>query len=52
MGEYFWNGAYGAISFADLKEKMVVVTRCVAPSKIRKAHREKLTALIYGTLEK
>jgi CubicO group peptidase (beta-lactamase class C family) len=52
VGDYSWNGAYGTIFFVDPKEQMVVVMMGVAPGEIRKVHREKLNALIYGALEK
>lgn len=52
VGDYSWNGAYGTIFFVDPKEQMVVVMMGVAPGDIRKIHREKLNALIYGALEK
>ncbi|CAM3697615.1 serine hydrolase domain-containing protein [Polynucleobacter brandtiae] len=52
VGDYSWNGAYGTIFFVDPKEQMVVVMMGVAPGEIRKIHREKLNALIYGALEK
>jgi CubicO group peptidase (beta-lactamase class C family) len=52
VGDYSWNGAYGTIFFVDPKEQMVVVMMSVAPGEIRKVHREKLNALIYGALEK
>ena len=52
VGDYSWNGAYGTISFVDPKEQMVVVMMGVALGEIRKVHREKLNALIYGALER
>jgi CubicO group peptidase (beta-lactamase class C family) len=52
VGDYSWNGAYGTIFFVDPKEQMVVVMMGVAPGDIRKIHREKLNALIYGALAK
>lgn len=52
VGDYSWNGAYGTIFFVDPKEQMVVVMMGVAPGEIRKIHREKLNAIIYGALEK
>jgi hypothetical protein len=52
VGDYSWNGANGTIFFVDPKEQMVVVMMGVAPGDIRKIHREKLNALIYGALEK
>lgn len=52
VGDYSWNGAYGTIFFVDPKEQMVVVMMGVAPGDIRKIHREKLNALIYGALDK
>ena len=52
VGDYSWNGANGTIFFVDPKEQMVVVMMGVAPGDIRKIHREKLNALIYGALAK
>ena len=52
VGDYSWNGACGAIFFVDLKEQMVVVMMGVAPGEIRKVHRKKPNALIYGAIEK
>ncbi|WP_216251434.1 serine hydrolase [Polynucleobacter sp. 71A-WALBACH] len=52
IGDYSWNGAYGTIFWVDPKEQLVVVMMGVAPGEIRKIHREKLNALIYGALEK
>ena len=52
VGDYSWNGANGTIFFVDPKEQMVVVMMGVAPGDIRKIHREKLNALIYGALDR
>jgi len=52
VGDYTWNGANGTIFWVDPKEQMVVVMMSVAPGEIRKVHREKVNALIYGALEK
>ena len=52
VGDYTWNGANGTIFWVDPKEQMVVVMMSVAPGEIRKIHREKLNALVYGALEK
>ena len=52
IGDYTWNGANGTIFWVDPKEKMVVVMMAVAPGEIRKIHREKVNALVYGALEK
>ena len=52
VGDYTWNGANGTIFWVDPKEQMVVVMMAVAPGEIRKIHREKLNALVYGALDK
>ncbi len=52
VGDYTWNGANGTIFWVDPKEQLVVVMMSVAPGEIRKIHREKLNALVYGALEK
>ena len=52
IGDYTWNGANGTIFWVDPKEQMVVVMMAVAPGEIRKIHREKLNALVYGALDK
>ncbi len=52
VGDYTWNGANGTIFWVDPKEQLVVVMMSVAPGEIRKVHREKLNALVYGALEK
>ncbi|QKM64074.1 penicillin-binding protein [Polynucleobacter tropicus] len=52
VGDFTWNGANGTIFWVDPKEQMVVVMMAVAPGEIRKVHREKLNALIYGALDK
>ncbi|MCE7527934.1 MULTISPECIES: serine hydrolase [unclassified Polynucleobacter] len=52
VGDYTWNGANGTLFWVDPKEQMVVVMMAVAPGDIRKIHREKVNALVYGALEK
>jgi CubicO group peptidase (beta-lactamase class C family) len=52
VGDYTWNGAYGTTFWADPKEKMVVVMMAATPGEMRKEYRERLSALIYGALEK
>ena len=52
VGDYTWNGANGTIFWVDPKEQMVVVMMAVAPGEIRKIHREKVNALVYGALDK
>ena len=52
VGDYTWNGANGTLFWVDPKEQMVVVMMAVAPGEIRKIHREKVNALVYGALEK
>ena len=52
VGDYTWNGANGTLFWVDPKEQMVVVMMAVAPGDIRKIHREKLNALVYGALDK
>ncbi len=52
IGDYTWNGAYGTTFWADPKEKMVVVMMAATPGEMRKEYRERLSALIYGALEK
>lgn len=52
IGDFFWNGANGTLFWVDPKEQLVVVMGAVAPGEIRKVHREKLNAVIYGALEK
>lgn len=52
VGDFTWNGANGTIFWVDPKEQMVVVMMGVAPGEIRKIHREKLNAVIYGALGK
>ncbi len=52
VGDYTWNGANGTLFWVDPKEQMVVVMMAVAPGDIRKIHREKVNALVYGALDK
>ena len=52
VGDYTWNGANGTIFWVDPKENMVVVMMAAAPGEIRKIHREKVNALVYGAIEK
>ncbi len=52
IGDYTWNGAYGTTFWADPTEKMVVVMMAATPGEMRKEYRERLSALIYGALEK
>lgn len=50
VGEYSWNGAYGAGFFVDPKEKLVVVFGTAAPGDLRKYYREQIQDLVYGAM--
>lgn len=52
IGDFTWNGANGTLFWVDPVENLVVVMMAAAPGELRKIYREKVSAVVYGALEK
>lgn len=51
LGEFYWNGAYGTLWWADPAEHLAVVFMCQVPGEQRRRYRVLLNALVYQALE-
>lgn len=49
-GEFYWNGAYGTLWWADPAEDLVAVFMCQAPGEQRRRLRVLVNALVYQAL--
>ena len=49
-GEFYWNGAYGTLWWADPAEDLAVVFMCQAPGEQRRRFRPLVNALVYQAL--
>ena len=50
-GEFYWNGAYGTLWWADPKEDLAVVFMVQVPGEQRRRYRSLINALVYQSLE-
>ena len=50
LGEFYWNGAYGTLWWADPKEDLAVVFMCQVPGEHRRRFRPMINALVYQAL--
>jgi CubicO group peptidase (beta-lactamase class C family) len=49
-GEFYWNGAYGTLWWADPVEDLAIVFMCQVPGEQRRRFRPLLNALVYQAL--
>lgn len=49
-GEFYWNGAYGTLWWADPAEDLAVVFMCQVPGEQRRRFRPLINALVYQAL--
>jgi CubicO group peptidase (beta-lactamase class C family) len=50
LGEFYWNGAYGTLWWADPTEDLVVVFMAQVPGEQRRQYRPLINALVYQAL--
>ena len=50
-GEFYWNGAYGTLWWADPMEDLAVVFMCQVPGEQRRRYRTLINALVYQALD-
>jgi CubicO group peptidase (beta-lactamase class C family) len=50
LGEFYWNGAYGTLWWADPKEDLAVVFMAQVPGLQRRRYRPIINALVYQAL--
>jgi CubicO group peptidase (beta-lactamase class C family) len=50
LGEFYWNGAYGTLWWADPKEDLAVVFMAQVPGEQRRRFRPLINALVYQAL--
>ncbi len=50
LGEFYWNGAYGTLWWADPKEDVAVVFMAQVPGEQRRQYRPLINALVYQAL--
>jgi CubicO group peptidase (beta-lactamase class C family) len=50
LGEFYWNGAYGTLWWADPVEDLAVVFMCQVPGLQRRRFRPIINALVYQAL--
>jgi CubicO group peptidase (beta-lactamase class C family) len=50
LGEFYWNGAYGTLWWADPVEDMAVVFMAQVPGEQRRRYRALINALVYQAL--
>jgi CubicO group peptidase (beta-lactamase class C family) len=50
LGEFYWNGAYGTLWWADPKEDLAVVFMAQVPGEQRRRYRPLINALVYQAL--
>ena len=50
LGEFYWNGAYGTLWWADPKEDLAVVFMAQVPGELRRRFRPMINALVYQAL--
>jgi CubicO group peptidase (beta-lactamase class C family) len=49
-GEFYWNGAYGTLWWADPVEDLAVVFMAQVPGEQRRRYRPLVNALVYQAL--
>ena len=47
LGEFYWNGAYGTLWWADPTEDLAVVFMAQVPGEQRRRYRPMINALVY-----
>ena len=47
LGEFYWNGAYGSLRWADPAEDLAVVFMAQVPGEQRRRFRPLVNALVY-----
>lgn len=52
LGEFYWNGAYGTLWWADPTEDLAVVFMAQVPGLLRRRLRPVVNALVYQALER
>jgi CubicO group peptidase (beta-lactamase class C family) len=50
LGEFYWNGAYGTLWWADPAEDLAVVFMAQVPGEQRRRYRPFINALVYQAL--
>jgi CubicO group peptidase (beta-lactamase class C family) len=50
LGEFYWNGAYGTLWWADPAEDLAVVFMAQVPGEQRRSYRPLINALVYQAL--
>lgn len=50
LGEFYWNGAYGTLWWADPIEDLAVVFMCQVPGEHRRRFRPLINSLVYQAL--
>jgi CubicO group peptidase (beta-lactamase class C family) len=50
LGEFYWNGAYGTLWWADPVEDLAVVFMAQVPGELRRRYRPFINALVYQAL--
>ena len=50
LGEFYWNGAWGTMWFADPTEDLAAVFMVQVPGEQRRRWRPVVNALVYGAL--
>ena len=50
LGEFYWNGAYGTLWWADPAEDLAVVFMAQVPGEQRRRFRPLINALVYQAL--
>jgi CubicO group peptidase (beta-lactamase class C family) len=50
LGEFYWNGAYGTLWWADPVEDLAVVFMAQVPGEQRRRYRPLINSLVYQAL--
>ena len=50
LGEFYWNGAYGTLWWADPTEDLAVVFMAQVPGEQRRRFRPLINGLVYQAL--
>jgi CubicO group peptidase (beta-lactamase class C family) len=50
LGDFYWNGAYGTLWWADPKERLAVVFMTQTPGDQRREYRRLVNSLVYQTI--
>jgi CubicO group peptidase (beta-lactamase class C family) len=49
-GDFYWNGAYGTLWWADPRERLAVVFMTQTPGEQRREYRRLVNSLVYGAI--